>query len=169
MPSLSPLQPSLNLRVRYNPFFHIRTLMPPRPTPTSQRWAPERFHSRTNSRTLFSASSHATSSNPLPFPTSPVVCSPDCVLNHEQVLTTQFSDLLGFVESLPHGSSPLSHHVVTSQRPLSHTTLTRLVPSDSNAREIRTGGAAGGGASNYQLSSACKSTLHCEMDAFDGV
>lgn len=167
MPSLSPLQPSLNLRVRYNPFFHIRTLMPPRPTPTSQRWAPERFHSRTNSRTLFSASSHATSSNPLPFPTSPVVCSPDCVLNHEQVLTTQFSDLLGFVESLPHGSSP-SHTMWSPAN--GHC---RTPPSPGwfllTPTHARSGQGAAGGASNYQLSSACKSTLHCEMDAFDGV
>jgi hypothetical protein len=88
---------------------HIRTFLPPRPTPTPQRWAPDLFHLRTNSRRLFSASSHIAPSSPLPLTTSSVASNADCVLNHEYVHTTRFSDLLEVVEALPHGSSLMSH------------------------------------------------------------
>jgi hypothetical protein len=107
---------------------HIRTFMPPRPTPTPQRWAPELFHARTNSRTLFSSSPHNTSFH-LPLPTSLAVCSPDCVLNHEHVLATQPSNFLETVKVLSGHAPPSSHIAVSSQRlPQSHShTVTRHV------------------------------------------
>ncbi len=107
---------------------HIRTFMPPRPTPTPQRWAPELFHARTNSRTLFSSSPHNTSF-PLPLPTSLAVCSPDCVLNHEHVLATQPSIFLETVKDLSGHAPPSSHIAVSSQSLLqsqSHVTFASL-------------------------------------------
>jgi hypothetical protein len=93
--------------------------------------APELFHSHTNARTLFSASSHNASYNPLPLPKSSAVCSLDCVLNHEHVLTTQFSDLLGVVEALPHLPPSESHIILMWTQQFANSELTAIIINDA--------------------------------------
>jgi hypothetical protein len=85
---------------------HIRAPLCPRDLLPLLKAGPLNSFTGAPTHAHFSPPSPNTYSNPLPLPTTPAVCSPDCVLNHEHVLTARFSGPFGAVESFPHGSPP---------------------------------------------------------------